>query len=332
MDRRMFLGTVGAAFVAAFLVAQAQQVAKIYRIGFLSLRAGPAAADEAFVQGLRDLGYEIGHDIIIEYRWADNDSARLRPLAEDLVRRKVDVIVASATPAIRAAMGATTTIPIVMVSPDPIGTGVVANLSHPGGNVTGVSIQASDLASKRVQILRDIVPGLTRIAFLGQAFPHPAQSQTQGATHIVAAEARAAGRDMGIDVRAHIIVDADELPATFDTIKREGCQAVFVQVGPLTYEHRRTIVAMAAQKRLPDLYETRDYVDVGGLVSYGPDPQERYRRAASYVDKILRGANPANMPVEQPTKFELIVNLNTAKVLGLTIPQSLLVRADEVIQ
>ena len=329
----MFLGTVGALFVLAALVAQAQQVAKTYRIGFLSLRAGPAAADEAFVQGLRDLGYAIGRDIIIEYRWADNDSARLRPLAEDLVRRKVDVIVASATPAIRAAMRATTSIPIVMAaSPDPVGTGVVANLSHPGGNVTGVSIQSSDLASKRVQILRDIVPGLTRIGFLGQTGPRAAQSQTQGASQIVAAEARAAGREMGIDVRAHIIVGADELPGTFATIKREGSQAVFVQVGPLTYEHRKAIVAMAAQERLPDLYETRDYVDVGGLLSYGPDPHERYRRAASYVDKILRGANPANMPIEQPTKFELIINLKTAKALGITIPQSLLLRADEVIQ
>jgi len=329
----MFLGAVGLGFLIASLVAQAQQVAKIYRVGFLSLRAGPAAPDEAFVQGLRELGYTIDRNIVIEYRWADNDSARLRPLAEELVRLKVDVIVASATPAIRAAMRATTTIPIVMApSPDPVGTGVVANLSHPGGNVTGVSIQASDLASKRVQTLRDIVPGLTRIAFLGQTGPRAAQSPSQGATQIAVAEARAAGREMGIDVRAHIIVDADELPATFAAIKREGSQAVFVQAGPLTYEHRKTIVAMAAQERLPDLYETRDYVEIGGLVSYGPDLEERYRRAAWYVDKLLKGANPAGLPIEQPTKFELIINLKTAKALGLTIPQSLLLRADEVIQ
>jgi len=159
-----------------------------------------------------------------------------------------------------------------------------------------------------------------------------AQSQSQGAAQIIVAEARAAGRQMGIDVRAHIIIDADELPGTFAAIKHEDSQAVFAQVGPLTYEHRRTIVAMAARGRLPDMYEIRDFVDAGGLVSYGPDAQERYRRAASYVDKILKGASPANMPIEQPTKFELIVNLKTAKALGLTIPQSLLLRADEVIQ
>jgi putative ABC transport system substrate-binding protein len=333
MDRRTFIGAAGVSFLAASLVAQAQQVAKIYRIGFLSLRAGPAAQDEAFVQGLRELGYTVGRNVVIEYRWAGNDSARLRPLAEDLVRLNVDVIVASATPAIQAAMRATSTIPIVMAtSPDPVGTGLVANLSHPGGNVTGVSIQSSDLAQKRVQILREIVPGVTRIAVLGQTGPRARLSQGQGSAEIMVTEARSAGRQLGIEVTAHIIIGTDELAGTFAAIKRERSQALLLQGGPLTYEHRAAIVAMAARERLPDMYDIRDFVDAGGLVSYGPDLQERYRRAAWYVDKILKGAKPADLPVEQPTKIELVINLKTAKALGLTIPQSLLLRADEVIQ
>jgi putative ABC transport system substrate-binding protein len=334
IDRRTFIGAVAGGLLAACFAVDAQQVAKVYRIGYLSLRAGPAAQDEAFIQGLRDLGYTVGRNVVVEYRWAGNDSAGLRPMAEELVRLNVDVIVASATPAIHAAMRATSKIPIVMsTSPDPIGTGVVANLAHPGGNVTGISTLFSELVRKRLQLLHEIVPGATRIAVLGQTRPGATQSPpSQSSAAIMVKEANSAGRQMGIDIAAHIIASAGELQNTFAAIKREKSQALLVQAGPLTYEHRATIVAMSARERLPDMYDGRDFVDAGGLLSYGPDVQASYRRAASYVDRILKGANPGDLAIEQPTKLELVINLKTAKALGLTIPQSLLLRADEVIQ
>jgi putative ABC transport system substrate-binding protein len=330
-DRRAFIfAMAGGLFLSA---AYGQQTTKVYRVGFLSLRAGPGPLDEVIVQALRDLGYVVGRNLVVEYRWADNDSDRLRPFAEELVRLRVDVIVASATPAIRAAMRATDTIPIVMAtSPDPVGTGVVTNLSHPGGNVTGVSIQSSDLAPKRVQIMREIVPGLRRIAVLGQKGPRAAPDPARNASQLMVTEARRAGLQMGVDVTAHIVVDADDLSRAFAAMKQEGSQAMLVQVGPLTYEHRAAIVAMAARDRVPAIYDTRDFVDVGGLMSYGAHLTELYRRAATYVDRILKGAKPGDLAVEQPAKFELVINLKTAKALGLTIPQSLLLRADEVIE
>ncbi len=333
-SRRRFLHCAAMVLLVGPSRALAQAPGKVYRVGFFSARAGPAAVDEAFVRGMRELGYTVGRNLVIEYRWADNDLNRLQPLADELVRLKMDVIVTAATPAIRAAMRATKTIPIVIAATaDPVGAGLVASLGRPGGNVTGMTIQSTDLARKRLQLVREIVPGATRVALLALRPPDgQPDSERQVGTGLLVAETQAAARQLGVALIPRLIAHPDELTDAFAQFRREQAQALIVQVAPLMFEHRARIAELAAQQRIPAMYEIRNFVDEGGLVSYGPDLQESYRRAAKYVDRIFRGAKPGELAIEQPDKLELVINLKTAKALGLTLPQSLLLRADEVLR
>jgi len=313
----------------------AQTQSRVHRLGYASFRAGPAAPDEAFVQGLRELGYVDGRNIVIEYRWADNDITRFQTQVDELVRLNVDVIVTSATPAVRAAMRATKTIPIVMAAAaDPVGTALVANLAHPGGNVTGMSLLSNDLAQKRLQLLRELLPGVTRVAVLGpRPGPDAASVPTdQRLMDRLVAETQAAGSQIGVDVSAHIVGGAAELPQAFTQMKRDGIQAVIVQQGAFTFQHRGEIVEAISRNRLSAMYEGRDFVDAGGLMSYGPDVRESYRRAAGYVARIFKGAHAGELAIEQATKFELVINVKAANALGLAIPRALLLRADDVIE
>ena len=324
MDRRAFLG-LAIGIVVAPNVARAQQAGKAYRIGYLSLRSGPAAQDEALRQGLRELGYIEGRTIAIEYRWAAWKSERLPELAAELVQLKVDVIVAAATLAAETVKRATSTIPIVITGVgDPVGSGLISSLARPGGNITGLAMMSSELAGKRLQILRELVPRATRVAVLAHG--------RVSTTPLLIDQMRAAAQQAGVQLVVQEVSEAADLPAAFAAMQRERAQALVVQLSPLTTDHRKRVAELAAQHRLPAMYYTRDFVDAGGLVSYGPNLVELYHRAAFYVDRILKGARPADLPVEQPTKFELVINLKTAKALGLTIPQALLVRADQVIE
>lgn len=332
-SRRCFLGVTAIAVAASASGAHAQAPAKVWRIGYLTQRTGPAPFDQAFVQAMRDLGYVVGRNLVIEYRWAGNDPARLQALADELARLDVDVVVAAATPAVRAVMRATRTIPIVIAAaPDPLGAGLVASLNRPGGNVTGVTIMSTDLAQKRLQLLREIVPGMTRIGLLAIGTPGSAVDPARSATTLIVSEMQAAARPLAVAVVVQTIDGAADLPRAFARFERERLQALLVQVAPVTFEHRATILDLAARQRLPAMYEIRVFVDDGGLVSYGPDLAESYRRAATYVDRILKGARPGDLAIEQPGKYEMVVNLRTAQALGLAIPQPLLLRADEVIR
>jgi putative ABC transport system substrate-binding protein len=311
--------------LAAPLAAEAQ-AGKVARIGYLSLRSsGPSEYVDAFLQGLREHGYVVGQNIVIEYRWAAGRPDQLRDLAAELVRLKVDIIVVSATPVIQAAKDATRTIPIVMAAaPDPIATGLVASLARPGGNITGLSILSTELAGKWLQLIKELVPGATRVAVLGFG-PSPA-------TLLLFREMQAAARVVGVQLQLLEVRGPDEFDSAFAAMKREGAGALIVQASPLSVAHPKVIAELAAKHRLAAMYGVRVFVDEGGLVSYGPSLLEMFRRAAVYVDKILKGAKPADLPVEQPTKFEFVINLKTARALGLTIPQSLLLRADQVIK
>lgn len=324
-QRRRLLCAAAAGLLAG--LAQAQR--KVHRIGYLSSRASHSAIDDAFVEGMQVLGYTIGRNLAIEYRWAGNDLARLAPLAEELVRLDVDVIVTATTAGTRAAMRATRTIPIVMAATaDPVAAGLVASLGRPGGNVTGLSLRTTDVASKRLQLAREIVPGATRVALLAEQVSDP----SQGTTAILVAETTAAARQMGVDLVVREIASIDQLPDAFAQFRRERAQALIVQVSQLTLQHRTTVARQAALERLPAIYEARNFVDAGGFVSYGPDLRESYRRAAEYVDRIFKGANPRDLPVEQPDKLALVVNLKAANDLGIAIPQALRLRADELVQ
>jgi putative ABC transport system substrate-binding protein len=326
MDRRVFIATTAlGALSFASTVTSAQPVSKAHRIGFLTLYSGPNESFEAFREGLRELGYVEGRTIIIEYRWGAGKAERLPELAAELVRLKVDVIVAASTLPIEAAKRATSTIPIVMAAvADPVGSGLVTSLARPGGNVTGMTLMSTELVGKKLQLVRELLPKATRVAVLAY--------RSASATPRFLEQMRVAAQQIGVQLVVQEVSGAEDLPGAFATMQRERAQALIVQLSPLTSEHHRQVEELAAQHRLPAMYEVRFFVDAGGLVSYGPNRPESYRRAAFYVDKILKGAKPADLPVEQPTKFELVINMKTAKVLGLTIPQSLLLRADEVIQ
>jgi putative tryptophan/tyrosine transport system substrate-binding protein len=294
-------------------------------MGYLSLRTGPGPLDEAFLRGLRALGYVEGRNLVIEYRWAAEKEDRLPALAAELVKLNVELIVTSSTPAISAATRATSTIPIVMqTAADPVGSGFIASLGHPGGNVTGLTLLSTELAGKRLQLMRQLLPISTRVGLLAldNAF----------ATPLLLAAMRDAARQMDIELVVQLVTKAEDLPAAFAEFQRAGAHGLIVQFSPFTSDQRTRIVGLAARHRLPAMYETRFFVDAGGLVAYGPDAVEMFRHAAIFVDKILKGAKPGDLPIEQPTKFEFVINLKTAKALGLTIPQSLLLRADEVIQ
>lgn len=312
----------------------AQSSGRVYRIGYLNLRAGPEALDEAFISGLGELGYTVGRNLGVEYRWANGQTERLQGLADELVRLNVDAIVTATTPAIRAAMRATRTIPIVVqATADPVGTGLVASLGRPGGNVTGLTLQSTDLARKRLQLLREVIPGSERIAVLTLRDPDAAQTNpAQLAGNLMISELKVAAQQLAMDLAIRSVATAEELPDAFAQFQRERAQALFVQVNPLTLQHRARIVTLAARHRIPAMYEIASFVIEGGLVSYGPDLADMYRRAATYVDRILKGAKPGDLPIEQPIKFEMIINVRTARVLGLAIPQSIVVRADRLIE
>lgn len=334
MKRRGALGQLAATLAAATWrsPAHSQTKGKVWRIGYLNLRAGPSALDAAFLSGMADLGYEPGRNLVVEYRWADNRMQSLQALAEELVRLEVDLIVTATTPAIRAAMRATSTLPIVVLATaDPVGTRLVASLARPGGNVTGMTLQSTDLARKRLQLLRELVPGASRIGVLSLRDPDPQAGAAALAGNLMLDEAGAAARQLGMRLVPRAVDDAAGLPTAFEHFERERAQALFVQVNPLSLQNQPRIVELAARSRLPAMYEVRSFVDIGGLISYGPDLMEMYRRGASYVDRIFKGAKPGELAIEQPRMFEMVVNLGAARTLGLAIPDSLRLRANELI-
>ena len=322
--RRAFLATLAGGLVAAPIAAQAQQANKAPRIGILS-PPEPLTAIDVFQRGLGDLGYTEGGGTRIEYRSSGGRDDRLPALAADLVAAKVDVIIAVTHPAIRAAQGATTTIPIVMVlSGDPVRNGLVKSLARPGGNTTGVATLTSDLAPKRLEMFKEAVPNLREIAVLANPVsPAVREAQTQ---------MEVAGRTLGVRVRSFEVREPADFDTAFAAILRSRSDGLFVQPSPLTSTHMARIIKFAATNRLPTMDARRELPEGGGLIAYGIDYADHVRAGILYVDKILKGAKPADLPVEQPTKFQLVINLKTAKALGLTIPPSLLLRADEVIQ
>jgi len=328
MHRRAFIFGIAFGLATWSLAAKAQQAGKVSRIGYLgtSTPALERHLIEAFRRELRDLGYIEGQNIVIVYRWAEGQDDRLPGLAADLVNHKPDVIVTSGTPGTLAVKQATTTIPIVMTSSsDPVQVGLVASLARPGGNVTGLSIVAPELEGKRLQIIQQLIPRLSRLGVLWNP-GNPATKQVFEETQVIAERLRVTLEPV-VEVR-----QVDEFESAFARIARARPQALDVLVDRLLLAHRTRIVDFVAEQRLPAMYPYREYVDAGGLLSYAPSNIALFRGAATYVDKLLKGAKPADLPVEQPTKFDLVINLKTAKALGLTIPQSLLLRADEVIQ
>jgi putative ABC transport system substrate-binding protein len=310
------------AFLVAPLAAEAQPGGRVYRIGFLRNGPPPRTFVEGFREGLREAGHVEGQTITIEYGLADSEE-QLPGVAANLVRLNVDVIVASGTPPVPAARGATKTIPIVFVaSIDPVSTGIVASLARPGGNITGLAGIHADLMGKRLELLREAVPRLSRVAVLSHAAnPGNAQYIKQG---------QLAAQVLGLQLQMVAVRDAGQLESAYGEAR--GAGAVVQLDDVLFTTQRRRVVELAAKHQLPAMYGFREFVDAGGLMAYGPSWPDLYRRAAALVDKILKGAKPADLPIEQPTKFELVVNLRTAKALGLTIPQSVLLRADEVIE
>jgi putative ABC transport system substrate-binding protein len=310
---------------AAPITVTAQQPGKVWRIGYLSLNSGPDESSEALFEQLRALGYVEKRNLAIEFRWAAGREERVQELAEELVRLKMDAIVTRSTIVAAAAKRATSTIPIVMaISADPVGGGVIMSLAHPGGNVTGLTQNSNEIAGKRLQLLRELLPKATRIAILVW---EKSSLKTQFLEQI-----RAAARQMGITLVIQEVGTPEAIAGAFAAMQRERAQGVIVQTTPFAFSNRKRIVELAAQHRLPTMFEGRNSVDDGGLVSYGTSVTDMHRRAAIYVDKILKGAQPADLPVEQPTKFEMFINLKTAKALGINIPQAVLMRADEVIQ
>jgi putative ABC transport system substrate-binding protein len=330
MTRRSFIALLGGAAAASILpppAAQAQRAGKVWRLGVLEVisPAMNAANYDALRKGLRDLGYVEGRNLTIEYRSADGRTERFPELAAELVSLKVDAIVTRGTLAVLAAKNATATIPIVMAAiGEPLLTGVVASLARPGGNVTGLSAFTLDLLAKRVEILREAVPGLTRIAFLHNMANPIARPQWE----VLAPAAPA----LGIELRLLDVRNREDLERAFATAVAERVDALVIGNDTVTQTNRRQVVELAARHRLPAMYLAREFVDAGGLMTYGASYSDLYRRAATFVDKILKGAKPADLPVEQPTRFELVVNLKTAKALGVVISEAFLLRADEVIE
>jgi putative ABC transport system substrate-binding protein len=326
VKRREFITLLGSAAAAWPLAARAQQAGKLPTIGFLGA-ATPSVASQlvaAFVQRLRELGWIEGRTVAIEYRWAEGRSERFAEIAAEFVRLKVDVIVTWAGGPVIAAKQATTVIPIVFaLQTDPVGTGLVASLSRPGGNVTGLSVQQTDTVSKRLELLREIVPGLNRLAIMANVGGPGAMLEM--------AEVRDMARSLGFEVSTVEIRRVEDIALAFDTLKGR-IQALYVSTDPLMFTNRIRINTLAQGARLPTMYSQREYVEVGGLISYGANLPDLFRRAGDFVDKILRGMKPADIPVEQPTKFDLVINSVTAKALGITVPPTLLARADEVIE
>jgi ABC-type uncharacterized transport system substrate-binding protein len=325
VKRRTFISLLGGAIAAWPLAARAQQPAKLPTIGYLGTAAASAWAPwtAAFVQRLHELGWTDGRTIVIQYRWAEGRTERSAELAAELARLKVDVIVTGGNAAL-AAKQASSVVPIVFaLVDDPVGMGLVASLARPGGNVTGLSTQGTEVAGKRLALLREVVPGLRRLAIMANV-GYPSGVQEMG-------EVESAARMLGLDPVALEIRRAEDIAPAFESLK-DRADALYVVGDALVITHRVRINTLTLIARLPTIYFVREYVEAGGLMSYGPNVPDLFRRAANMVDKILRGAKPGELPVEQPTKFDLVINLTTAKALGLEVPPSLLARADEVIE
>ena len=306
--------------------ADAQQPAAPRRVGVLLMGFSPESTfAQQFRQGLLEAGYADGRDVVIEWRSAKGDYDRVPELAADLVQRKVEVIVVESTPAAQAVKRATSTIPIVMaIVADPVGSGLVTNLAHPGGNVTGLSLMNTDLIAKRLQLLKEVIPRLTRAAVLGNpdAAYHPKAVE----------DLKAVAPSLAIELSFVGVRTPEGFGPAFADVSRAHAQALYVSDDAIFFNHRTTLLELASKARLPAIYSWRRWVDEGGLISYGANYGDSFRRSAGYVDKILKGAKPGDLPIEQPTKFELVVNLKTARALGITIPESILLRADEVIR
>jgi len=327
MNTKMIICLFAAALLSTASFVEAQQAKKVPRIGILfgGSSSGYMVRVEAFRQGLKELGYIEGKNIAIEYRYADGKADRLLSLATELLLLKVDVIVAPSTPSVLATQKATSTIPIVFVSVgDPVASGLVASLARPGGNVTGLANFAPELSGKRVELLKEAVPNATRVAYLWNP-ANPSQGLLWKETH-------AAAQALGLQLQSLEVRSSNDFDSAFETALRERAQALITPPEPLFNTHLKRIVEFAAKNRLPAMYAFTEAVDAGGLMLYAPNYADQFRRAAIYVDKILKGTKPADLPVEQPTKFEFIINLKTAKQIGLTIPPEVLARANRLIK
>ncbi len=325
VDRRTFIGSVACGVLAAPLAARAQQGEKVYRIGILE--AIPAAQNsanlDAFRKGLRDLGFVEGRNLIIDYRSADGRAERFPELASELVRLEVDLIVTRGTPAARAARDATRTIPVVMATMgDP--RSIVASFAHPGGNITGVTTFSTELTAKRIELLKELVPGLSRVALLHNMANPAAPPEWE--------EIRMAARALGLQAELLDVRNQGDLPRAFDLAARKHVDALVVGADGLTQMHQQAIVDLAARIRLPAAYPAREFVESGGLLAYAVSYPDLYFRLATFAGKVFKGAKPGELPVEQPTRLELVINLRTARACGLKIPQSVLLRADDVIK
>ena len=328
MIERTIAWVVTVIILAVVSPADAQQHGKIPRVGILLPSAPSTAADanlEAFLEGLRKLGYVEGRNISLEYRWAENREDQYPALVAELIRLKVDIIYTSSTPAVLVAKQATKTIPIVFPnSSDPVTVGIVDSLARPGGNATGLSSLASDLWPKRMELLKEAFPKVSRLAMIWNS--------SNPGMKLRARETMASARPLGVTVQDRGVPDIDGLESVFATLSKDRPDALLTMVDPFTRRHLQRILEFAAKNHLPAMYEDRSFVEAGGLISYGPWIAELWRRSATYVDKILKGANPAELPVEQPMRFELVINLKTAKEIGVTIPPPVLYRADRIIK
>jgi putative ABC transport system substrate-binding protein len=326
MRRREFIRLFSSAVVAWPFTALAQKpAAKIWRLGILQPGAPPDPLVDTLQKRLKELGYSEGHNIAYEHRWAEGKPPRLTELAKELVDLKVDVITAFSTPAAIAAQKATQTIPIVFGGVgDPVGSGVVSSLSRPGGNITGISILATELSAKRLELLEEIVPGASPVAMFW--------NDSNPGMVLRAHEAQNAAGKLGLNLQSIGVHDLISFDTAFAAIESGRFNALLILVDPFTREHRQRIVDFAAQRRLPAIYESREFVDAGGLISYGPSLTALERRVADYVSMIFKGSNPADLPVELPTKFEMVIGMKAAKALGLTLSQSVVMRADELIE
>ena len=327
MDRRTFIGVVAGRLLAVPLAAEAQPAGRVYRIGFLgnSMAALEANLVGPFREGLRDLGYVEGRNVLIEYRWAEGKYDRFPALIGELLALKVAVIVTAGTPATLAVKKATTSVPLVMLAVgDPVGTGIVPSLSHPGGNITGLTAISTEMDAKRLELLREVVPSVSYIALLwnaGSPLQVLAEKQVQAAAQVLRM------RVLSLGVKTE-----EEIKSALAVMARERSDALLVLADRLLLHHRALIMDFATRHRLPGVHAYRELVEAGGLMSFGPSYADMHKRAAYFVDRILKGAKPGDLPVERPLTFELVINLKTARALGLTIPQSLLQRADQVIE
>ena len=327
IDRRAFIGSLAGGLLAAPLVGEGQPASRIPRLCFLTFDPGTLQSSRfgPFFQGLRDLGYTDGQTITIDYLSAEGRGERFPTLAADCLRLKADVIVVTTTPGAQAAKNATRTIPIVLHAlGDPVATGLVASLARPGGNVTGVTQMSSGLAAKRLGLLKEAVPRVSRVLVLAYLVDPIAPPQVK--------ELETAARSLGVKLLVQDIRTADDLPAAFDAGAKERAEGLLMTSSSIFVVQHKRVVELAAQHRMPGMYPYRLVIDAGGLMAYDSYTSKLQARAATYVDKILKGAKPADLPIEQPTKFDLVINLKTAKALGLTIPPSLLQRADQVIE